>query len=220
MGEVVADGEWKQREVRPERKGRTEGGEALATVAEIRPEWLAWERAQQQEQTKIEVPRWHALWTRSNCEKLVHDQLTANGFEAFLPVVNVWSRRGGLRHLTHVPLFPGYLFLRHAMDKTSYIAVRKARGLVAVLGERWDRLAAVPDREIEAVQRLLDARLPAVAHPYLREGQRVRITRGPLADVEGILLQIKPNKGLLVVSVNLLQRSVAVEVDCTLVAAA
>lgn len=192
----------------------------MPIVAEIRPEWLAWEREQEQKQAKIEAPRWHALWTRSNCEKLVCDQLTANGFEAFLPMISVWSRRAGLRHLSSAPLFPGYLFLRHAMDKTSYIEVRKSRGLVTILGERWDRLAVIPEGEIEAIQRVLRARLAAVPHPYLREGQRVRIKRGPLADVEGILVEIKANKGLLVISVNLLQRSVAVEVDCTLVAAA
>ena len=58
------------------------------------------------------------------------------------------------------------------------------------------------------------------AYSYLREGQRVRITRGPLADVEGVLVRSKPNKGLLVLSVDLLQRSYAVQVDCTLVEAA
>jgi transcription antitermination factor NusG len=58
-----------------------------------------------------------------------------------------------------------------------------------------------------------------MAHPFLREGQHVRITRGPLADVEGVLVATKPNKGLLVLSVDLLRRSVAVEVDCTQVTA-
>jgi transcription antitermination factor NusG len=77
--------------------------------------------------------------------------------------------------------------------------------------------AEVPEREIQAIQRVHNARLPARPHPYLQEGQRVRITQGLLADVEGILLRSKPNKGLLVVSVDLLQRSVAVEIDCTLV---
>jgi transcription termination/antitermination protein NusG len=114
-------------------------------------------------------------------------------------------------------MFPGYLFLRRAMDKASYIAVRKARGLVSVLGERWDRLAVIPDREIDAIQAVQQARLPVLPHVFLREGQRVRITRGPLEDVEGILVRQKPNSGLLVLSVNLLQQSVAVEVDCTCV---
>jgi transcription antitermination factor NusG len=103
------------------------------------------------------------------------------------------------------------------MDKAGYIEMRKTPGLVKLLGEQWDRLAIVPDREIQAIQKIHQSRMPALHHPYLREGQRVRLTGGLLADVEGILLRTKPNKGLLVVSVDLLQRSVAVEVDCTLV---
>lgn len=162
------------------------------------------------------APRaWYALWTRSHCERLVHDQLAANGFEVFLPEIDIWSRRGGLRHIIRVPVFPGYLFLHRAMDKASYITIAKARGLVGLLGDRWDRLPAIPEPELEAVRRIVGARVPALPYPFLRAGQRVRITSGPLADLEGILVRVNPNRGLLVVSVELLQRSVAVQVDCT-----
>ncbi len=106
------------------------------------------------------------------------------------------------------------------MDKLGYIEVQKARGLVRILGERWDRLATVPHHEVQAIQQVTRAEAPVLTHPYLRGGQRVRITGGPLAGIEGILVQCLPTKGLLVLSVGLLQRSVAVEVDCTLVAAA
>jgi transcriptional antiterminator NusG len=164
--------------------------------------------------------KWHVLWTRSHCEQAVFDQLAPKGFHLFLPKIDVWSRRNGVRHRANVPMFPGYLFFHHTTDSKSYIELRKARGLVKILGESWDRLAVVPDNEIDAIQRVHNARLPALPHPYLREGQRVRITDGLLAGAEGILLQTKPNKGLLVLSVNLLQRSVAVEVDCALVAPA
>src|SRR5213596_953709 len=160
-------------------------------------------------------PVWHALWTRSHCEQLVHDQLAVKRFNLFLPKIDQWSRRGGVRRLIRVPLFPGYVFLHGAMDKASYVEVLKARGLVQILGERWDRLATIPDVEIDAIQRIVGARVPTLPYPYLREGQRVRITRGPLVDVEGILVRTKPNRGLLVVSVDLLQRSVAAHVDCT-----
>jgi transcription antitermination factor NusG len=112
-------------------------------------------------------------------------------------------------------MFPGYLFIRHAIDKASYVEVIKTRGLVRVLGPQWDQLDVVPDDEIAAIQRVLAARVPVLPYPFLREGQRVRITRGPLADVEGILVQMKPSKGYLVLSVDLLSQSVAVEVDCT-----
>jgi len=105
------------------------------------------------------------------------------------------------------------------MDKQSYIAVSEARRLVRLLGEGWDRLAVVPDREIEAIQRLETSPFPVLPHPYLREGQRVRIAYGLLANIEGIFIRSKPNKGLLVVLIDLLQRSVAVEVDATMVEA-
>lgn len=161
--------------------------------------------------------RWHAIWTASHCERLVRDQLAARGFHVFLPELQVWSRRRGTRRLVPAPMFPGYLFVRHAMDKHSYIEIVKARGLVRLLGERWDALAEIPDAEIDAVQRLHGAGLPALPHPYLREGQRVRITGGALEGVEGTLLRTCPGRGLLVLSVHMLQRSVAVQIDCTLV---
>ena len=161
--------------------------------------------------------RWHVLWTRSHCEQLVHDQLAGKQFELFLPKFEAWTRRAGTRCLSGTPLFPGYLFLRHVLDKASYIEVRTARGLVTILGERWDRPAVLPDSEIEAIRLMVGAKVPARAHPYLREGRRVRITRGSLAGLEGILVRRMMNQGLLVLSMNLLQRSVAVEVDCTAV---
>ena len=164
-------------------------------------------------------PQWHVLWTRTHSEQMVYDQLAPKGFDLFLPMMDVWARHGGLRHRVHVPMLPGYLFLHHAIDESSYIEVRNARGLVKLLGESWDRLAAVPDKEIQAIKTVHQAPLPTLPHPYLREGQRVRVTSGLLAGVEGIFLRSRPNKGLLVISIHLLQRSVAVEVDCTLVEA-
>src|SRR5882762_7941357 len=118
------------------------------------------------EQTSRQAePGWHVLWTQSHCEQLVHDQLAGRGFEAFLPKINVWSRRAGRRHLFRQPMFPGYLFLRHALDKHAYIEVRQARGLVTVLGETWDRLAVVPDSEIESVRALSRSDLPSMPFP-------------------------------------------------------
>lgn len=166
----------------------------------------------------VNAPAWYVLWTRSHCEQLVHDQLSARGFESFLPKISQWSRRNGLRHLVRAPMFPGYLFLRHdAMDKMSYIEVCKTKGLVRILGERWDHLGTVPSGEIEAIQKVIEAELPAMPHPYLREGQRVRVARGPLANAEGILVKSEPKRGVLVLSVDLLRRSVGVEIDCTMV---
>lgn len=165
----------------------------------------------------VEDPQWFALWTQSHCEQLVCDQLRAKGFEAFLPTIRQWSRRAGVRRLIPAPMFPSYLFVHHAIEKRSYIEIVNTRGVVRILGERWDRLAPVKDSEIEGIQRLERSELALLPYPYLREGQRVRIVEGALAGVEGILVRNKSSRGLLVLSVNLLNRSVAVEVECSAV---
>jgi transcription antitermination factor NusG len=159
---------------------------------------------------------WHVLWTHSHCEKLVFDQLAAQGFRLFLPAIDTWSRpRGGRRLLRRAPLFPGYLFLNHALDHWSDVQVRKARGLVAILGDTWDRRAVVPSEQIEGIQKLVDSPLPALPYAYPPVGQRMRITTGPLEGLEGTLVRTHPRRGLLVLSVELLRRGAAVEIDCT-----
>jgi transcriptional antiterminator NusG len=114
-------------------------------------------------------------------------------------------------------MFSSYLFLlvRHPIDKADYVEVSKVRGLVRVLGERWDRLAAIPNEEMMDIETVAAARQRVFPYPYLKEGQRARISKGPLAGIEGILVEAKPQRGLLVLSVHLLQRSVAVVVDST-----
>ena len=186
------------------------------TVSLYVPEYTV----QPQARATTDFPRWYAIWTRSHSEQLVADQLFAKGLNVFLPKLSIWSRRGGVRHLIQVPMFSGYVFLNETVDKHTYIEVIKARGVVRLLGERWDSLSPISDGEIEGLQKVLDARLPVTPHSFLREGQRVRITGGPLKGVEGLLVENKSQKGILVLSVDLLQQSVAVQIDCTWVAAA
>jgi transcription termination/antitermination protein NusG len=156
---------------------------------------------------------WYAIWTKSHCERLVAQQLMAKSFSPFLPEMDVRSKRAGATNLVHVPLFPGYLFVRHAMDKVSYVEILKARGVVRILESGWTRLTPIPDAEIDAIQRLVDSGLPIFSHEYFRQGDRVRVVEGPLTGLEGTFVRDKPNQGRLVVSINLLQTSVAVEVD-------
>lgn len=165
------------------------------------------------------TPQWYALHTHSHCEGLVQDQLRAKGMHVFLPELETWSKRGGATHLIKTPMFPSYLFVHHAMDKLSYVEIKKVRGLVRILGGQWDRLIEISEPEIWTIRMITRTQIVVLPHPYLREGQRVRITAGPLKGIEGILLQKKPSRGLFVISVDLLQRSVAVEVDSTIVEA-
>src|SRR5437870_979088 len=103
---------------------QTEGGEALPAVGTV-----VLRGASHHPAGPVVGARWYALWTHSHSERLVCDQLAARGFEAFLPTVEVWSRRAGTRHRIQVPMFPSYLFVHHDMDKHSYIEVQKTRGL-------------------------------------------------------------------------------------------
>ncbi len=160
---------------------------------------------------------WHVLWTRSNSEQLVREQLAAKDYEVFLPMNDQWTL--GSIHarklpIRRVPMFKGYLFLRHRIDKTAFLDISNTRGLVHILGSRWDRLARVPDEELASIKRVEESHQPLLPYPYLEVGSRVRIIRGTLTHAQGILVRTDPAKGLLVISVGLLQRSVAVKVNC------
>jgi hypothetical protein len=158
---------------------------------------------------------WFALWTHSHCDAARARSTGGESVPPFLPLIRL-VRRGGAASGPQADV-SRYLFLRHTIDKASYIEIMKTNGVVRILGERWDRPAVVAGAEIDAVRQVLETGLPILPHSYLREGQRVRITEGPLAGVEGVLVRSQLQKGLLVLSVELLQRSVAVEVDCTFV---
>lgn len=164
-----------------------------------------------------EIPEagWHVIWTKSNREKIVAHELADKGFECFLPMVDQWSKRAGSRHAIRVPLFRGYLFVRNGITKRSYLRICQTRGLVRILGHSWDRLATVPCHEIESIRKAVDSDAPVSPHPYVKEGDRVRIVRGSLAGIEGIFVKSESSGGVFVLSIELLRRSVAVEIDCT-----
>ena len=158
---------------------------------------------------------WYVLWTRSNCEKIVRDQLASKGYEIFLPMLDHWYMDRGKRRVLRVPMFKSYLFVHQAIGKQEYIDISRTKGVVRILGDRWDRLAAVPDNEIEAIRKTVDSDLPVTPWHYLEKGDRVRVISGPLTNIEGKLVASREARGMLVVSIDLLQRSIAVEIDCT-----
>jgi transcriptional antiterminator NusG len=157
--------------------------------------------------------RWYAVWLRSHYEHTVAEQLSARGFHTFLPEIPVWSKTPGARRTIRTPMFPGYLFVRDALVKDRYIDLLKVRGIVRVLEDGWSRLTPVPTEDIDAIQRITAADVVVSPHAHLQHGDRVRVLEGPLAGVEGIFVHDKRSKGRLVVSMNLLGRSVAVDMD-------
>ena len=163
----------------------------------------------------LESPdNWYAIWTRSHSVRLVFDQLSALGFSTFLPELGMWSKRQGQMHVVSTPMFPGYLFVRDRMDKHAYIEMLKVRGLVRILENGWTRLTPIPDEEVTSIERVMQSGVPVFPHA-LHDGDRVRVTDGPLKGVEGVFVADRRDTGRLVVSIGLLGRGIAVEVDCT-----
>jgi len=159
---------------------------------------------------------WFAAWTRSRCEHKVHEGLQRKGVEAFLPAVRHASRRHDRRKVLERPLFPGYVFLRFQPAPDAYLRAAATDGLVRILGDRWDCLHPIPDEEINAVRRVVSTCEHAGPVPWLRRGERVRITAGALQGLEGLVEDWRGNRARFVVSIELLQRSVAVEVASAL----
>jgi transcription antitermination factor NusG len=156
---------------------------------------------------------WYALYTRHQHEKCVQRILTGKGFEAFLPLyatAHQWKDR--IKRVS-LPLFPCYVFLRGPF--THWLPVLSTPGVHAVVGYGGEP-ACISNAEIEAIRTVVESPVKAEPHPFLKCGDRVRVTAGPLRGLEGILLR-KKNWCKLLLSVEMLQRSVAVEIDVAMV---
>jgi transcriptional antiterminator NusG len=160
--------------------------------------------------------RWFAVWTQNQCEPKVAALLERKRIEVFLPRVRQPSRRRDRRVLLDRPLFPGYVFPRFAPSREAYLSVVTTDGVARILGDRWDQLHAIPDEQVEAVRRLVVTDASVWPVPWIRIGDRVRITAGALADLEGYVQDWRAGRARFVVSIDLLQRSVAVEVPSEL----
>ena len=161
--------------------------------------------------------RWYAIWTRNQCEAKVEDGLRQKRLDVFLPQLRVPSRRRDRRIVLAQPLFPGYLFLRFAPSRERYISVASTDGVVRILGERWDALHPIDDAQVEAVRRIVSEGVDARSVPWIHTGDPVEIIAGPLAGTRGRVREWRPGRATFVVNVDLLQRSVAAEVDAALI---
>ena len=158
---------------------------------------------------EYEVKRWYAAYTRANHEKRVTEQMAQREVQYFLatyPSVRRWKDR---RKTLELPLFPGYVFVRICLrDRLKILQIPGVARLVGFEGKP----VALPEAEIEALRFGLERGMRAEPHPFLTVGRRVRIRSGPLSGMEGILTQRKRNYRV-VLSIHLIQKSVAVEVD-------
>lgn len=152
---------------------------------------------------------WFAVLVRTGREKTANLLLENAGYECFLPVSKSTRRWSDRTKLIEVPLFPGYLFCR--MDPHNRLTVLMTPGVIQIVGVGKTPLP-VEDEEIEAIQRVQKSGLAAMPWPYMQIGNIAQILEGPLRGLTGIIVKIKSGAKL-VLSVSLLQRSVAVEVE-------
>ncbi len=155
---------------------------------------------------------WYALHTRSRHEYKVYDGLRLKGIEAFLPAVEKLRKWKDRKKMVEFPLFPGYIFVHIAKDPQSMLSVLKVSGVVRLICAVPGEPAAIPDEQISTLQRLVQNKGELDPYPYLNEGQRVRITKGPLSGVEGLLVE-KLDKHLLILSVDVLRQGVALTIN-------
>jgi len=152
---------------------------------------------------------WYALRVRSNCEKLVSLTLSGKGYSEFLPLYRKLSRWSDRRKQIELPLFPGYVF--GSFDINRRLPVLTIPGVLHIVG-LGNRPEPVPEEELHAIRRFITSGLPIEPWPFLKAGDAVVVEDGSMAGLEGILVAMK-NRRRLVVSLTLLQRSVAVEID-------
>ena len=153
---------------------------------------------------------WYAIRVRSRMATIASNTLRGKGYEEFLPVYSSRHRWSDRVKELDLPLFPGYLFCRFDVQGR-LLPILTTPGVTSIVGAGKTPIS-IPDDEIAAVQAIVQSGLAAQPWPFLSVGSRIYIERGPLTGLEGTALSVE-KKYRLVVSVPLLQRSVAVEID-------
>ena len=154
---------------------------------------------------------WWAVYTRHQHEKTVATMLSGKGLDVFLPLYESTRHWKDRNKQLSLPLFPCYLFVRGGHDRRLQVVTTPGVHMLLTNGER---IAMVPEAEIQAIRMAVAAAVQVEPHPFLKCGQRVRVNRGPLEGVEGILTR-KRNRDRLVLSVEMLAQSVGVEIDAS-----
>jgi transcription antitermination factor NusG len=156
-----------------------------------------------------ESSQWYAIRVKSNRERVTAQALEGKDYEVFLPVYRESRYRNQVERSVEVPLFGGYLFCR--FDPKYRLPILTVPGVVHIVGF-GKTVQPVDEQEIAAVFDVVRSGLAVSPHTYLPVGRQVRIGKGPLRGTGGIILENKDGRRL-IVSVSLLQRSVAVELE-------
>jgi transcription antitermination factor NusG len=161
--------------------------------------------------TLQEEVRWYALHTRARHEKSVERRLRDQGMEMFLPTALQLHRWSDRTKKVEVPLFSCYVFVRCSLNAEDRSRIYRIEGVHGFVGARGQSLP-IPDEQIQSIQKVLTQTAPWRSYPFLKEGQRVRIRGGAMDGVEGVFLSENGDHSL-IISVDAIQRSMAVRID-------
>jgi transcription antitermination factor NusG len=156
--------------------------------------------------------QWYALYVQVNHEKEVTKRLEQKEVPCFLPLLESWSKRRDRRKKIQLPMFPGYVFVNVVLDSSANLTIVKTPGALSLLHNSEGPLS-IPSYQIENLKTLIQSTMPLQVQSYLKEGDGVRVMRGPLAGCVGILKRTDPKRGRLIVSVDIIKQSVSVELD-------
>jgi len=156
--------------------------------------------------------QWYALQTRSRHEKVVAEELWQKKIECFLPLVERKSQWKDRKKLVQFPVFPGYLFV-HADIRKNRLDILEVRSVVRLVGFA-NKPEPIPEHQIQAVREMVFNQMEIDPYPYISAGRRMRIVRGPLRGLEGILIE-KTKRFSFVISIDLIQQSVACQIDAS-----
>ena len=190
--------------------GGTQNGGALSTVLTTRNDGGANLAAQPRDALPNGL-QWFAIQTRSRHEKRVTADLREKAVEAYLPLRSAEHQWSDRRKIVDLPLFPGYVFVKIAGDAPARVPVLQTDGVLGFLGVRGIGVA-IPEEEIAAIQTVLREKIPVEPHPFVQVGEKVRICGGSLDGLEGLLTGVEGKENL-VVSIDLIERSVAIRIS-------
>ncbi|MCX5848948.1 MAG: UpxY family transcription antiterminator [Deltaproteobacteria bacterium] len=156
---------------------------------------------------------WYVVHTRSRHEYKVNTGLIQKNLTTFLPEIESWSKQKDRKKKILTPLFPGYLFAEApSLNNETKLTILKTAGVVRILGKKENsEPVPVPDNKIEAIRRLINTKAEIFTMQFPREGEPARINDGPFAGIEGTVIRSNVEKELFVVSIEILQRSVAIQ---------
>ena len=153
---------------------------------------------------------WYAIYTKPRHEFVVHGELQKKGIESFLPTFKRLQQWKDRKKFVEFPLFPGYLFVHVQHDSSAFLNVLKTRGVVTFISSTPGNPSTVAVEEIQSLKLLLESGEELDVYPNLKEGELIRVKRGPLKGAEGIL-SVKENQYQFLVNIHLLGRSVGVK---------